>query len=122
MALTRIDLRGQSGPFDEVLPRPAEAGGDVRATVAEILDRVRTGGDAALRELTERFDGVRSSTIWRRGPAGEGVAAALGRMSRSTRAVGARAVAWSRVRAYHALESPAAAGLRRRTAGSGSVT
>jgi histidinol dehydrogenase len=58
MALTRLDLRGRSGPFDALLPRPADAGSDVREAVAAILEDVRANGDAAVRRLTERFDGV----------------------------------------------------------------
>src|SRR4051794_39351218 len=58
--LARLDLRGFRGDLRTVLgPRPA-AGIDpaVRDSVAEILDDVRSRGDAALRDLTERFDGV----------------------------------------------------------------
>jgi len=35
---------------------------DVETRVAAIIEQVRTGGDAALLELTERFDGVRVTT------------------------------------------------------------
>jgi histidinol dehydrogenase len=54
--LTRLDLRGGAPDFDVILPPPPSAddvGGEVRAIVTE----VRARGDAALRELTERFDG-----------------------------------------------------------------
>lgn len=37
--------------------------GAVAAAVAEVIDRVRRGGEAAVRELTARFDGVRRSTV-----------------------------------------------------------
>jgi histidinol dehydrogenase len=103
MALTRIDLRGRSGPFDQVLPRPAEAGAGVREAVAGIIDEVRAGGDDALRRLTERFDGVALDDL---AVAPGEVAAALVRVDAPLRA--ALEVAWERVRAYHAVEgSPA---------------
>lgn len=58
--LSRIDLRGRSteGLLDG-LPRPLVAGADdetVRA-VREIVAKVRAEGDAALLELSERYDG-----------------------------------------------------------------
>lgn len=56
--LTRIDLRGLDGDVAELLPRPkAPSEGPVEA-VREILHAVRNGGDSAVREFTERFDGV----------------------------------------------------------------
>jgi histidinol dehydrogenase len=60
--LQRLDLRGQVKGTTTVelrarLPRPEVAGEGPVATVREILDAVRTKGDAALRELTRRFDG-----------------------------------------------------------------
>jgi histidinol dehydrogenase len=56
--LARLDLRGFSGDLRAALARPADAGIDVSATVAEIIAAVRERGDAALRELTAKFDGV----------------------------------------------------------------
>jgi len=59
--LRRLDLRGQSADhraLRAVLPR-ADAGGEGPvAAVRAILDEVRRDGDAAVRSLTERFDGV----------------------------------------------------------------
>ena len=56
--LTRLDLRGFAGNLRSVLPRP-DAGGEAPvAAVRAILADVRARGDAAVRELTERFDGV----------------------------------------------------------------
>lgn len=44
---------------DELLSRPAvRADATIREDVAAIVGRVRQGGDAAIRELTRRFDGV----------------------------------------------------------------
>jgi histidinol dehydrogenase len=58
--LARLDLRGFRGDLRVALgPRPGAAGDtEVRDVVAEILADVRARGDAAVRELTERFDGV----------------------------------------------------------------
>ncbi|MEM7272925.1 MAG: histidinol dehydrogenase [Actinomycetota bacterium] len=58
--LNRLDLRGVDPTVDlrTVLPRPEIAGDGPAAAVREIIDRVRGEGDAVLRELTERFDGV----------------------------------------------------------------
>ncbi len=56
--LTTIDLRDLSGPVADHLPRPSTpADGPVEA-VREILREVSQRGDAALRDLTERFDNV----------------------------------------------------------------
>ena len=56
--LTRLDLRGVTGDLRSILPRPALPGGDPVGVVREILAEVRKRGDAAVRELTERFDGA----------------------------------------------------------------
>ena len=46
------------------LARPAfEARADIAAVVAELIGAVRAAGDAALRALTERFDGVRLDSL-----------------------------------------------------------
>jgi histidinol dehydrogenase len=57
--LSRIDLRGVADLRGR-LPRPPLAGdeGEVVAAVRAILSDVRQRGDAAVRELTHRFDGV----------------------------------------------------------------
>ena len=57
--LTRIDLRGQAGPLAPHLPAPklTEDEGPLEA-VRSILAAVRSGGDAALAEITGRLDGV----------------------------------------------------------------
>ncbi|GIU87598.1 MAG: histidinol dehydrogenase 1 [Acidimicrobiia bacterium] len=58
--LERVDVRSlDEGALRTLLARaPVDAAG-VPEAVAAVLERVRTGGDAALRELTERFDGCR---------------------------------------------------------------
>ena len=56
--LTRLDLRGSTGDWRARLPRPQAAKDLPVAAVQAILAEVRAGGDAAVRQLTERFDGV----------------------------------------------------------------
>jgi histidinol dehydrogenase len=99
MLLTRIDLRGQSRPFDRLLPAPDDAGADVRADVAAIIDEVRQDGDAALFAFTKRFDGVELSSL--RVPTEE-IDAATQRVTPELRA--ALEAAWVRICAYHAAE------------------
>jgi histidinol dehydrogenase len=57
--LARLDLRGSTEDLTTVLGQPDAAGDAVRDSVREIIADVRARGDAALRDLTERFDGVR---------------------------------------------------------------
>jgi histidinol dehydrogenase len=54
--LRLLDLRGHTGPFRAVLPRPEEVGAGPEDAVAAILAAVRDGGDAAVRKYTEQFD------------------------------------------------------------------
>lgn len=57
--LQLLDLRGVHGAdLRPLLPRPEIAGEEPVAEVRAIIAAVRAGGDAALRELTQRFDGV----------------------------------------------------------------
>src|SRR3954462_14667152 len=57
--LTRLDLRGVDGAdLTAKLPRPDVTGDAPGAAVQAILADVRARGDLAVRELTERFDGV----------------------------------------------------------------
>jgi histidinol dehydrogenase len=55
--LNRIDLRGVTD-IQAALPRPEARGPEPVDAVREILAHVRDRGDAAVRELTARFDGV----------------------------------------------------------------
>jgi histidinol dehydrogenase len=57
--LRRLDLRGETGDLRDRIPRPEAATEPPVAAVKAILDDVRTRGDDALRDLTEKFDGVR---------------------------------------------------------------
>lgn len=99
MTLTRIDLRGQPGPLDRLLPRPADPGVDVREVVAGILSRVREGGDEALRALTAELDRVTLDDL--RVP-DEEVAAARRRVPSGL--ASALELAHDRIVAYHAHE------------------
>jgi len=72
--LNRLDLRGAGNDLRGKLPRPAQAAEGPVATVKEILAEVRLRGDDAVRDFTERFDGVRPSSL-RVAP--EDIAAAL---------------------------------------------
>jgi histidinol dehydrogenase len=56
--LERLDVRGAGDDLRSRLPRPQAATEPPVAEVQAILAQVREGGDAAVRELTERFDGV----------------------------------------------------------------
>ncbi len=57
--LTRLDLRGVADAhLGDRLPPVALDDEGPRTAVRQVLDAVRTGGDAAVRELTARFDGV----------------------------------------------------------------
>jgi histidinol dehydrogenase len=57
--LRRLDLRGAGLDLRDRLPRPSQAEAGPLAAVQEILRDVRERGDDAVRDLTERFDGVR---------------------------------------------------------------
>src|SRR5438045_1216432 len=57
--LTRLDLRGTGTDVGDRLPRPDLGGSAPVEAVREILAEVKKRGDGALREYTERFDGVR---------------------------------------------------------------
>jgi histidinol dehydrogenase len=62
--LTRLDLRGVStGDLTGRLPRPDAVGAEPGEVVREILAEVRERGDAALYDLSERFDGVRPERL-----------------------------------------------------------
>ncbi len=60
--LKRLDLRDQGkkteGELADLLPRPQASDAVPIEAVHELITAVRSGGDAAVRELTARFDGV----------------------------------------------------------------
>jgi histidinol dehydrogenase len=109
--LERIDLRAHTGDLRAVLARPeladttGEADGDaVLATVRTILADVRARGDAALRDLTERFDGCRLDDL--RVPP-DALPAALDRVPAEFAA--ALTFAHDQIRAYHETQVAEAA-------------
>ncbi len=61
--LRRLDLRGAGTDLRDRLPRPPQAGEGPVAAVQAILAEVRERGDDAVRDLTERFDGVRPEAL-----------------------------------------------------------
>jgi len=88
--LNRLDLRGKA-TYD--LPRPSAGGDEPLEAVKAILADVRARGDAAVRELTKRFDGCDLPTTK------VDTAGAVDRISPELRA--ALEVAAGNIRAYH---------------------
>ena len=56
--LSVLDLRGDRSDPRERFPRPREGMADALPAVQQILEDVRDGGDAEVRRLTARLDGV----------------------------------------------------------------
>ncbi len=103
MALRRLDFRGFTGnrrALREALPRPTDEQDRSSAAVAAIIGEVRRDGDAALRRLTDQFDGVQLDEM--RVPEAE-IQAALRRVP--TELQDALDVAHDRILAYHAHEA-----------------
>ena len=61
--LTRLDLRGVSGDLRALLPAPKAVEEGPVQVVKEILAAVKAGGDKAVAEFTQRFDGVVPSVV-----------------------------------------------------------
>src|ERR1019366_6477859 len=107
MALRRLDFRGFTGDrkaLRAAVPSPTDEQERSSEAVAAIIGEVRSGGDAALRRLTAKFDGVDLDEL--RVPAEE-IGAALGRVPSELQ--DALDIAHDRILAYHAHESAAAA-------------
>jgi histidinol dehydrogenase len=103
--ITRLDLRGRRLTPRELVAVLPRAEVDVEAathSVAPVLEAVRVHGAAALRDLAERFDGVRPRNL--RVPA-DALAAALDGLDPQVRAALEEAIA--RVRTVHAAQRPA---------------
>lgn len=103
--ISRIDLRGRTLSRRELLDELPRAELDVEhaaAAVAPILEQVRAHGASALRDLSERFDGVRPVHV--RVPA-DVVAAAVGALAPDVRAALDETIV--RVRRVHAAQVPA---------------
>ena len=100
--LTRIDLRDFDGDVAQRLPRPkAPAAGPVEV-VREILQAVKERGDSAVREFTQRFDGVRLEST---AVAPAELVGALERTDPLVRT--ALEAAAERIAAYHQAQMPA---------------
>jgi histidinol dehydrogenase len=100
MSLSRLDLRGvPAGEMAVKVSRPASAEDLPTEEVRSILAEVRSGGDAAVRELTERFDAVQLGSL--RVPE-ERLAEAVEAIDPALRE--ALELAYSRILAYHRHE------------------
>lgn len=102
--ISRIDLRGRvlsTRELRSALPRADVGVEDAAHLVAPLLDDVRERGAGALRDLAERFDGVRPTHL--RVPAEE-IAAALDGLDPTIRAGLEEAI--RRVRRVHAAQRP----------------
>ncbi|ELB2087942.1 histidinol dehydrogenase [Vibrio parahaemolyticus] len=87
---------------DAILERPAIAeGANITATVADVIAKVRTQGDAALLELTEKFDRVKPESI--RVPSKE-INAASERLSAEMKQ--ALDQAYSNIAKFHKAQKP----------------
>jgi histidinol dehydrogenase len=100
--LRRLDLRGSgSADLRSRLPRPAAQVEPPVDEVRAVLAQVRDGGDAALRALIQRFDGVRVDELLV--PSAD-VGAALERIPARLRT--ALEVAHANIGGYHAAQRP----------------
>lgn len=101
--MIRLDARdpGFETAFAALVDARRDADADVSRDVAEILARVRREGDAAVAELTHRFDG--HDLPWRI----EADVCAEAYHSLSTDLRGALDLAAARIRDYHARQRPA---------------
>ncbi|HEY0216509.1 MAG TPA: histidinol dehydrogenase [Cellulomonas sp.] len=102
--ISRIDLRGRAlsrRDLLEALPRPELDVESATEAVAPILADVRHRGAAALRDLAERFDGVRPEHL--RVPA-EAIQAAVGVLDPLVRSALDETI--TRVRLVHAAQRP----------------
>ena len=102
--ITRIDLRGRRLSARELaaaLPRPEVDVATVAEQVAPIVTDVRHRGAAALRDLSERFDGVRPEHL--RVPA-QAIADALAGLDAGVRAAIEESI--RRARLVHAAQVP----------------
>lgn len=103
--ITRTDLRGRPlnrAELTAALPRPEMDVAGAAEIVAPVLEDVRARGAEALRDLAERFDGVRPQHL--RVPA-EAIAAALETLDPMVRAALEEAIV--RTRTVHAAQVPA---------------
>jgi histidinol dehydrogenase len=97
--LTRLDLRGCTDLAGALASPDPDADDGARAAVREIIGAVRSRGDAAVSEFTERFDGCRVDDV--RVPASEMEEA---RAAAPPELVAALKFAADRIREYHELQ------------------
>jgi hypothetical protein len=90
---------GFEAEFQRVLHWSAETDAAIEGRVAQIIDDVRTRGDAAVLELTARFDGLQADSMAALEIGADELRAALGRITPAQRAALEQAAA--RVRDYH---------------------
>ncbi|WP_095011621.1 histidinol dehydrogenase [Tsuneonella mangrovi] len=105
MKRLKISDPGFDAAFAAIVEDRRESAGDVASDVAAILARVKAEGDAALAELTEKFDAhpLASEADWRISP--EDCRAAYDALDPQLR--DALDLAAERIRAYHAAQVPA---------------
>jgi histidinol dehydrogenase len=108
--LTRLDLRGAPGDLGPRLPAPGAGGEGPVEAVREVLAAVKKGGDAAVNELTERFDGVVPVSL--RVPPAE-VGAALSAVDKGLRR--ALEEAAGAIRSFHEAERQAHRGFEHKS-------
>ena len=101
--LARLDLRGRTSGEPLDLPRPNLGAEGPVADVRAIIAEVRRGGDAAVREFTNRFDGVDVPELR---VADAEITAALQRIPRDLRS--ALEAAHDSIWAFHAHRAPLA--------------
>ena len=102
----RLDNRQADfeGAFAALLASKREATVDVATTVATILADVRSRGDAALLELTARFDGLAADSMTDLSVPQSEINAALAGLSDELRQ--ALETAASRIRSFHERQMP----------------
>jgi histidinol dehydrogenase len=94
---------GFASAFAALLAMKREVSEDVDRAVAEIIAEVRARGDAALVELTARFDRIDLARLGMRVTAAE-IAAARNEVDRDT--IAALELAAARIRSHHARQMP----------------
>ena len=102
MPLRLLDLRGNTAPLEQVLPRPHDPGSDVHDAVAEVLGQVRQRGDEAIIEYAAAFDqlAVADAADLRVSP--DEVMAARSRVPYEVK--DALELSYERIESYHAHE------------------
>ena len=103
---SRLDSRSPDfeGDFGRLLTSKREDGADVSETVSGIIRSIRGDGDAALLELTRRFDQVNVETVADLAVDADTMDAALGRIDAEVR--DALEAAASRIRGFHEKQFP----------------